>query len=425
MTLLDEPRATTAPRSDAPAPRATVDAAMPCLIEEAVARLVEAVDAPILADPSWTPAEIRRWVAAQPDPERALGQLVRAAGRVAFERPDPAPAIDVAEAPPAPGPRAARPVAEPEGLSAARRRGARICLWIRNAGCLLLVFLAYQWWGTGFEQHRSQAELRRSFSPASLVTPPADGVPPAGTIAGTEPAEAPAPLPGSAVAHLEIPAIGLDEYVVEGTGEADLKKGPGHYSGSPLPGQAGNAAIAGHRTTYGAPFGRLDDLKAGDTIVATTSTGRSVYTVSTKLTVLPSQTSIIEDYGDNRLTLTTCTPKFSASHRLIVVATLQGQPSGAPGPPARPAATSVAPAEPEGAARPGAVVLGGGDGGFHGRALPAAALSALALMSLGLLYRPVRRRWPPLAAAAVLAPLWLGGLLMFCEALNRFLPSNV
>jgi sortase A len=400
-------------------------------VEAAVAALLDASRNGAIGVIPWSSAELSRWVAEQPDAERALGQLVRFAARQAAPSVEPpvAPGPEVpADAPAAVPPTAAggaaavvRPVTDPEGVSRSRRRRARICLWIRNAGCLLLVFLAYQWWGTGFEQHRAQAQLGRSFvhPPAQLVS---TSVPSGGSDAAPVPPGP--PLPGSAVVHLEIPAIALDEYVVEGTGEADLKRGPGHYAGSPLPGQHGNAAIAGHRTTYGAPFGRLDDLKAGDTIVATTATGRSVYVVAGKLTVLPSQTSVLHDYGDDRLTLTTCTPKFSASHRLIVVATLQGPAAAGPTGPA-PVATAVAPAEPAGSGSTGAVQVAGGRSGFNASALPTALLSALGLAGLGLLYRPVRRRWPPLAAAAVLTPMWMGGLLMFCESLNRFLPANV
>jgi sortase A len=319
------------------------------------------------------------------------------------------------------------PVTDPEGLDPGRRRRARICLWVRNLGCLLLLFLVYQWWGTGFEQHRAQARLRASFQPAlSRRTPAPDGIAPSATApAAADPTTSPGPpLPGHAVARLEIPVIGLDQFVVEGTATDDLKQGPGHYVGSPLPGRHGNAAIAGHRTTYGAPFSRLDDLKAGDAIVATTTAGQFTYTVSNKLTVVPSQTSVLDDYGDDRLTLTTCTPKFSASHRLVVVATLQGPPAAGPATPAV-AASAVAPADPERSAGPGPIPGSTGSTGFDLAALPASALSGLGLIALALLYRPVRRRWPPLAVAAVLAPMWIGGLLMLFEALNRFLPSNV
>jgi sortase A len=430
VTLLElrPPKAAPAPATPggrSPSPDATA-------IEDAVTRLAEAARAPGPDGRAWSPELLCRWLAAQPDPERALGQLVLLAAGVGTLAPAPAPAVSVPPSPapapshPAPGRigagvAAPRPVTGPEGLDPARLRRARVCLWVRNLGCLLLLFLAYQWWGTGFEQHRSQARLRASFQPAmSRGTPAAEGTAPAAAAPNAAPAGP--PLPGSAVARLQIPAIGLDQFVVEGTATDDLKQGPGHYAGSPLPGRHGNAAIAGHRTTYGAPFNRLDDLKPGDAVVATTAAGRFTYTVSDKLTVVPSQTSVLDDYGDDRLTLTTCTPKFSASHRLVVVATLQGPPAAGPPVPATPA-PAVAPADQE--------ASGGGIAGsvaapaFDLAALPASALSGLALIALALLYRPVRRRWPPLAATAVLAPMWIGGLLMLFEALNRFLPSNV
>ena len=87
------------------------------------------------------------------------------------------------------------------------------------------------------------------------------------------------PAEGDAIAHLRIPAIGVDKIVVEGVQVADLKRGPGHYPDSPLPGQPGNAAIAGHRTTYGAPFNRLDELEQGDEILVTTVQGAFRYEV--------------------------------------------------------------------------------------------------------------------------------------------------
>jgi sortase A len=394
------------------------------VVEDAVTRLAEAARAPGPDGRPWSPQLLCRWLAEQPDRDRALGQLVLLAagvGTLAAQSPAPAPSRSVPGWIGA-GAAAPRPVTGPAGLDPARLRRARVCLWVRNLGCLLLLFLMYQWWGTGFEQHRSQARLRASFQPArSRGTPAAEGTAP--TAADPNAATAGPPLPGSAVARLEIPAIGLDQFVVEGTATDDLKQGPGHYVGSPLPGRHGNAAIAGHRTTYGAPFNRLDDLKPGDAIVATTAAGRFTYTVSDKLTVVPSQTSVLDDYGDDRLTLTTCTPKFSASHRLVVVATLQGPPAAGPPVPAIPA-SAVAPGDPE-ASGGGAVAGSIAAPGFDLAALPVTALSGLALTALALLYRPVRRRWPPLAATAVLGPMWIGGLLMLFEALNRFLPSNV
>src|SRR5215207_4730185 len=87
------------------------------------------------------------------------------------------------------------------------------------------------------------------------------------------------PLKGDAIARIEMPSIGVSEYVVEGTDLGSLRKGPGHYPETPLPGEPGTTAIAGHRTTYGAPFRDIDDLDPGDRIVVDMSDGRFVYRV--------------------------------------------------------------------------------------------------------------------------------------------------
>jgi sortase A len=230
-------------------------------------------------------------------------------------------------------------------------------------------------------------------------------------------------LPGGVVAHLQIPAIHLDQFVVEGVGENDLRRGPGHYPGSSQLGRPGNAAIAGHRTTYGAPFNRIGDLKPGDVILATTAQGTFLYAVAGKQTVSPGQTTVVDDYGDNRLTLTTCTPEFSATDRLIVVAALEGPaPAAVPSRVAPPAALASRPSSPTGVA---SKQLRREPQGFDGGALPLVLLCGSLLVALGFAYRPVRARLPVVASMAVLAPLWFGGLLMLFEQVNRFLPPNV
>jgi LPXTG-site transpeptidase (sortase) family protein len=213
--------------------------------------------------------------------------------------------------------------------------------------------------------------------------------------------------------------------VVEGTDEADLQKGPGHYTGSALPGQHGNSAIAGHRTTYGAPFNRLDNLVPGDTVVATTPNGAFLYVVTAKMVVAPSQSSVVEDYGDDRMTLTTCTPEFLATQRLVVVARLMGAISTSP-----PAKTSTPPAltthRPPGS---NSAVLANlrqaSTRNFNWSALLPTVLGGLIVATLGLLWRPIRRRLPALASVAVLSPLWSAALLLVFEQANRFLPPNV
>jgi sortase A len=130
------------------------------------------------------------------------------------------------------------------------------------------------------------------------------------------------PAEGNPIGDIRIPVIGLDQVVVEGTNTPDLQKGPGHYAGTPMPGQAGNAAVAGHRTTYGHPFYSLDSVKVGDPIVLTTLQGIFVYDTTKSFVVAPSDTTVVDDVLGNQLTLTTCNPRFSATTRLVVQATL-------------------------------------------------------------------------------------------------------
>lgn len=135
--------------------------------------------------------------------------------------------------------------------------------------------------------------------------------------------------------------------IVEGTGEGQLQQGPGHYPGTPLPGEAGNAAIAGHRTTYAAPFYNLNELQPGDLIYIQTSQGIFDYSVTSSQIVDPSDTAVLDDSSVPELTLTTCNPRYSASQRLVVVALLQTAitsasfPSQSPGRDTRTAASTT------------------------------------------------------------------------------------
>jgi len=127
---------------------------------------------------------------------------------------------------------------------------------------------------------------------------------------------------GDSLTRIKIPALNLDTVVVEGITPSALRAGAGHYPQTPLPCEGGNVSIAGHRTTYGRPFGNVDQLKAGDTIELTTPIGGCVYQVSrAPWVVAPSELSVIEPTGERSLTLTTCHPKGSAAQRLIVRAT--------------------------------------------------------------------------------------------------------
>ena len=90
---------------------------------------------------------------------------------------------------------------------------------------------------------------------------------------------------------MQIPKLGLDAIVVAGVDRDDLKRGPGHYPQTRLPGQLGNAAIAGHRTSYGEPFAYIDQLQAGDEITVTTPAGTFIYVVDDSRIVSPSDTT--------------------------------------------------------------------------------------------------------------------------------------
>lgn len=129
---------------------------------------------------------------------------------------------------------------------------------------------------------------------------------------------------GDALTRLEIPKTSVDVVVVEGTSASALRAGAGHYPASPLPGEEGNVAIAGHRTTYGRPFHDNDKLATGDEIILTTPVGKYTYRVVRDPYVVDSHdwTPIANQPGIRELTLTTCHPKGSAKQRLIIKAEL-------------------------------------------------------------------------------------------------------
>jgi len=160
---------------------------------------------------------------------------------------------------------------------------------------------------TNVVQHRIQQRLA-----ASLRTPEAAAAYRAGTVGV-----------GHGLTRLRIPDAGTDVIVVEGTGRSALRAGAGHYPGTPLPGQPGNVAIAGHRTTYGKPFAGLDRLRPGALIEFDTPVGPSTYRVVGDPYPIPrTELSVIGWSPGSTLTLTTCHPKGSARQRLVVRAEL-------------------------------------------------------------------------------------------------------
>ena len=122
-----------------------------------------------------------------------------------------------------------------------------------------------------------------------------------------------------------IPKIGVEWIVHEGTDIASLKRGPGHYPGTALPGEASICVIAGHRTTYGAPFNKVDKLEIGDEIILQSAKNENfVYIVTGKAEVKPDDVSLLTPTNYGSLALTTCTPKFYALRRLIIFANYKG-----------------------------------------------------------------------------------------------------
>jgi sortase A len=140
---------------------------------------------------------------------------------------------------------------------------------------------------------------------------------------------------GDAIGQIAIPRIGNTYNIVQGTDTKSLEEGPGHYPQTALPGMGQTVAIAGHRTTYLAPFRYLDELKSGDSILVNMPYGKFTYVVQYQKIVKPTQVSVIDNVGYDRLVLSACNPLYSAAQRIIIFARLRSvQPLG----PARAAA---------------------------------------------------------------------------------------
>jgi LPXTG-site transpeptidase (sortase) family protein len=184
-------------------------------------------------------------------------------------------------------------------------------------GAFVLYFLVYQLVGTNAVTNAGQSSLRNqlqhewSAQPASKADPKR---------------AAPRRVArGKGLAVLDIPKIQLvNKVIVEGVGREELRKGPGHVPSTVPPGQPGTFGVSGHRTTYGAPFYRLDELEKGDTITVVTRDAIYTYTVTRTAIVRPTDTQVLDNVsGANgklkaTITLTTCHPRYSARQRLVV-----------------------------------------------------------------------------------------------------------
>ncbi len=224
-------------------------------------------------------------------------------------------------------------------------------------GVVLLLFCVYELKVTNLVTARAQEQLADDLR-EQWELPPVATPSPAPTTAGAAPLPAAAPTPtttpapvppvelGSGIAVLRIPRLGdwndRPPVVVEGVSTADLKKGPGHIPGTALPGEVGNVVLSGHRTTYGAPFERFDELQPGDAVVVETRDTWFTYTVTGTRIVRPSAIEVTYPVPGDRaatpsrrlLTMTTCHPRFSARQRMVVSAELTASDAKSSGSPA-------------------------------------------------------------------------------------------
>ena len=231
---------------------------------------------------------------------------------------------------------------------------------------LAIAFVAYQLWGTALYEQQAQSHLKAELAqqlhhtlPTSTAhldaKSPLAGLPP---LAHQTAPAVPDPAVNQPIGLLSIPKIGLLDAIVEGVGEAQLEQGPGHYQGTPLPGQAGNVSIAGHRTTYAHPFYNLNELAPGDGIYILTKQGFFRYKVTQSQVVAPTDVAVLDSKANqSTLTLTTCNPRYSAATRLVVTAAFAPGPGKATGNPSS-TTTTLPEAEAHVSAIPGDSLTG-------------------------------------------------------------------
>lgn len=260
-------------------------------------------------------------------------------------------------------------------------------------GLLLLSFVAYQLWGTGVAEQRAQTTLAADFRSQRPAIPLVSGL----------------------VGRITIPTIEVDKFVVAGVETDDLKRGPGLFLGSPLPGQLGNVAIAGHRTTYGAPFGRINEVKKGDRITLETSAGTYTYIANSAPRIVPATAIEVvktKDPTQATLTLVSCHPKWTSAKRIIVVASLDQTVVAQPATPIAETPMTDAPLS---------------EGWFHDpSAWPTVIALAIALIAIYVITkRIVRRRKQRLIVYPLSLAVFGPVLFVFFENLSRLLPANL
>lgn len=202
-----------------------------------------------------------------------------------------------------------------------------------TVGLVILLFCVYELYFTGLETRAEQRKGRTALLEEWSTPKPSSPRPADLALTKVE--------LGAGLAILRIPRLGRDyaKVVFEGVRVSDLKRGPGHYPGTAMPGAVGNFVVSGHRTTYGAPFGRVDEVRVGDPLVVETRDRWFTYRLTRQEIVAPTDVDVILPVPRQRgakptkalLTLTTCHPKYSAKQRLIVFAELVATETKVPG----------------------------------------------------------------------------------------------
>jgi sortase A len=269
--------------------------------------------------------------------------------------------------------------------------------------------VAYQLWGTGIAERQAQNKLKSQFVTSTTIAASSTDAPTTTTLP-------PPPTKGDVVAQIVIDKINVDKFVVAGVGYKELEKGPGLFAGSPLPGQLGNVSLAGHRTTFGAPFGRVNELVEGDSIVLQTSRGEFVYLVTGPPTIVQAtDVDVIRTVDPARaiLTLVTCHPKWTSENRMIISAELVKEIV-----PQKPTVFVAETDEPE-------AVLS--EGWFHDpSAWPMVILFAFLLIAIaGIARWWAGKKWRAVMVYPVAAVVFLPTLFLFFGYLTRLLPTNL
>ena len=284
-----------------------------------------------------------------------------------------------------------------------------------GAGVIVLLFAVFQVFGTGYIESQHQSSLRSTFEKQLQAAPPTTTtvVPGPPTTVGT----LPTPSTGSPTAIIEIPLIHVNQVVIQGTNDAQLQQGPGHYTNTPLPGQTGNVGIAGHRTTWGHPFYNLDQLKPGNKIILVTTYGTFTYHVTTSQIVAPSDVAVLNPTPNATVTLTTCNPRYSAAQRLVVsaalfsssTATIASSTTTTTSTPGKSTTTTTAPVQSSNSQSWVPSVLLG---------LLTALLGAATLI----LKRRIKPAWAVYLVGGIVT---FGALMFFFGAISQILPSSI